>query len=137
MHIPKTRRSVDSAIGDVVVWRVSDDFSFSLSAAASSSSFFFLKRVSAMGRKKVHSKPYCLQCWQSCGSESGRISHLGGEVEAKFIRIARCTYLIFRLRQLSHARCVLVRFRASVGVLGEAVIIGDCLDTRSVGEGPS
>ena len=35
---------------------------FSAAAAASSSCFFFLNRVSAIGRKKVQSNPYCLQC---------------------------------------------------------------------------
>jgi len=43
---------------------------------ASSSSLFFLKRVSVIGRKKVQSKPYCLQCWQTGGSLSGKTSHL-------------------------------------------------------------
>lgn len=49
---------------------------FSAAAAASSSCFFFLNRVSAIGRKKVQSNPYCLQCWHKGGSESVRTSHL-------------------------------------------------------------
>ena len=36
--------------------------SFSSSSAFRASSRCFLKRVSVMGRKKVQSKPYCLQC---------------------------------------------------------------------------
>lgn len=37
-------------------------------AASSSSSLRFFHRVSVMGRKKVQSKPYCLQCAQMGGS---------------------------------------------------------------------
>ena len=49
---------------------------FSAAAAASSSCFFFLNRVSAIGRKKVQSNPYCLQCWHKGGSDSVKTSHL-------------------------------------------------------------
>jgi hypothetical protein len=47
----------DSVRGEAVVLR-----SASARSAASSSNRFFLKRVSVMGRKNVHSNPYCLQC---------------------------------------------------------------------------
>ena len=65
-----------SACGEDVL-RSAASFSFSAAAAAaSSSSFFFLNRVSVIGRKKVHSKEYCLQCWHIGGSVSARMSHL-------------------------------------------------------------
>ena len=66
-----------SACGEEVLRSAASlSFSAAAAAAASSSSFFFLNRVSVMGRKKVHSKEYCLQCWHAGGSVSGRISHL-------------------------------------------------------------
>lgn len=63
-----------SACGECVLR--SPSFSLSAAAAASSSIFFFLNRVSVIGRKNVHSKPYCLQCWHIGGSLSDRTSHL-------------------------------------------------------------
>lgn len=60
IYLPKIRTSEPrppSALGDEVLLR-----SLSRSRSASSSSRFFLNRVSVMGRKKVQSNPYCLQC---------------------------------------------------------------------------
>jgi hypothetical protein len=87
--VPYTRASAvreDSAVTDVEELRrsVSSNRAFS-AAAASSSNFFFLNRVSAMGRKNVQSNPYCLQCWHKAGSDSGKTSHLfdGGWVSMR------------------------------------------------------
>lgn len=83
--IPYTRASAGREDSPGVEFRRSvfseRDFSTATAAAASSSCFFFLNRVSAMGRKNVQSNPYCLQCWHRGGSESDRMSHLfhGGE----------------------------------------------------------
>lgn len=49
-------------------------------------------------------------------------------------RKIRCANLIFRLRQLSHARCVLVRFLVSIGV-AELAMGGLCFGVSL--EGPS
>ena len=92
-----------------------------------------------MGRKKVQSNPYCLQCWHNGGSESVKMSHLfewedrsargwrlefelgniksQGKWEGSQIvaREERPTDRILRLRQLSQALWVLVRFFASGG----------------------
>lgn len=136
---------------------------FSAAAAASSSCFFFLNRVSAIGRKKVQSNPYCLQCWHKGGSESVRTSHLfdgemGQQVGVKndhgnprWCKTAadRCqtanrTYRILRLRQLSHALCVLVRFLVSGGnrccalALGpDAITLGTEPEVPAISSEPS
>lgn len=83
--------------------------------ASSWSPFFFLNLVSVMGRKNVHSNAYCLQCWQIGGSESITTSHLRYNQVNQYPQrwVESHAYLIFRLRQLSQARCVLVRFLES------------------------
>ena len=146
---------------------------FSAAAAASSSCFFFLNRVSAIGRKKVQSNPYCLQCWHKAGSESARTSHLfdgemgqqvGGDQDRKETTASKMamgtpggvkpqliavkqkyrTYRILRLRQLSHALCVLVRFLVSGGngcctlALGpDAITLGTEPEATAISSEPS
>lgn len=120
---------------------MTNDFSLSFSSA---SSFFFLKRVSVMGKKNVHSNWYCLQCWQTGGScreyepsSSDRVQgtyRVRQDIAADFACSTRITGTLLRKRVWKHKRSssrsltVFVRFFASICA---------CVRAPSVPEAPS